>query len=102
MPPKSKLTSASDSGATLETQSDSSATKLKPEDFADLLSDPRVLEALTKALAPLKNSIEAALDKKIDSLGATLRALKADNGRLAAQCRALSTESGELNKHISS
>jgi hypothetical protein len=60
-----------------------------------------VLEALTKALAPLKNSIEAAMDKKIDSLGATLRALKADNGRLADQCKALSTENGELKKQLS-
>lgn len=101
MPPKNKPTSAPDSGATLEGSPDTQASKLKPEDFAELLSDPRVLEALTKALAPLKNSIEAALDKKIDSLGATLRALKADNGRLSDQCKALSAENGELKKQLS-
>jgi hypothetical protein len=74
--------------------------KLKPEDFVEALLDPRVLEALTKALTPLRVSIEAALSNKLESFGATLRALKADNGRLADQCKALAAENAAMKTQL--
>ena len=103
MPPKGKPTAAEDltrSSASGESLSDMGGPKLKTEDFVEALLDPRVLEALTKALTPLRVSIEAALDNKLESFGATLRALKADNGRLADQCKALATENAAMKTQL--
>ena len=97
--PKSKSTAASES-ATLETSLDTASPKLNPQDFVEALLDPRVIDALTKALTPLRSSIEAALGKKIDSLGATLRALKDDNVRLSDQCKTLTAENGQLKQQL--
>ena len=105
MPPKSKLAaedptrSARDSTAG-DAQAEVGGAKLKPEDFVEALLDHRVLEALTKALTPLRVAIEAAMDKKLESLGATLRALKADNGRLSDQCKALVVENTDMKKQL--
>ena len=101
MPPKLKQAATASEAATLDTSFDVSSPKLNPQDFAEALLDPRVMEALTKALAPLRSSIEAALDKKIDSLGATLRALKTENVHLSEQCKALSLENGQLKQQLS-
>jgi len=96
MPPKTKLATTSE-GVVGE---GSDAPKLKTEDLVEALLDPRVLEALMKALTPFKTSIETTLDKKLESFGATLRSIKAENGVLADKCKALSAENVELKKQI--
>jgi len=96
MPPKTKLATTSE-GVVGE---GSDAPKLKTEDLVEALLDPRVLEALMKALTPFKTSIETTLDKKLESFGATLRYIKAENGVLADKCKALSAENVELKKQI--
>ena len=47
MPPKPKPVAEAD-------MADTGEPRLKPEDFVKALLDPRVMEALTKALTPLR------------------------------------------------
>lgn len=54
-----------------------------------------IITKLNKALTPPGVSIEAALDKKLEKSGASLRTLKADNGRLDDHCKVIATENAE-------
>jgi hypothetical protein len=94
MPPKPKPVAEAD-------MADTGEPRLKLEDFVKALLDPRIMKALTKALTPLRESIEASLEKKLESYGVTLRALKADNGRLTDQCNALMLENADIKKQLS-
>lgn len=67
--------------------------KVKPEDLVEALLDPRVLDAVTKALAPTTSSIEAKLSKKLESFTATIQALQ-------DKCKALSAENADLKKQL--
>ena len=77
------------------------ARKFKPEEFVDLLTDSKIVEALAKALAPLiALSIDETLSKKLEGLSATVRELKNDNTRLTKQCEVLATENNNLKKEL--
>jgi len=69
-------------GAASGTADDVTSSKLNPEDFVEALLDPRVLEAVTKAMIPLTRALEQILTKRLDTLAATMRTMREETGRL--------------------
>ena len=92
--------SKSSKGAASVTADDATPPKLNPEDFVEALLDPRVLEAVTKAMTPLTRALEQTLTKRLDTLATTLRTMREETGRLTEQCKTLATENIELKKRV--
>lgn len=74
--------------------------RINPDDFVEALLNPRVLEALTKAMSPVTRALEKSLTKRLDTLAATLRTMKEETGRLDAQCKTLAAENVDLKKRV--
>jgi hypothetical protein len=71
------------------------------DDLQGLLLDPKVLEALGKALAPIiAQSIEANLSKRIEELSATVKSLKESNDTLLKKSTDAEHEISELRKRV--
>ena len=74
--------------------------KLNTDDLIEALLNPRVLEAMTKAMTPITRALEQSLTKRLDTIAATLRTMREESAQLADQCKALSAENVELKKRV--
>ena len=75
--------------------------KLKAEDFAELLRDPLVTDALTKTFLPLLSlALEESFGKRIEALSNTVREVRSELTRVTDQCKTLAAENDELKKTV--
>ena len=81
-----------------------SRSKLKPEDFVELLTDQRVIEALGRAITPFIAQVvkvtEDSINLKLSAMSDALKDLKTDNSRLNAKCAELTAENASLKSSV--
>jgi len=71
--------------------------KVKPDDLIDALVDPRVIEALAKALAPhITLSIEEFLKTKLKEFESVIKNIKNDVTRLNNKCDIIAKRNDSL------